>query len=152
MRDYALRPALPPPAVNLPQRRVIAEAVFGAIEWSAGGNVGWCACPGAAQHTTANGKRDCRVAICAPNVGAGAPHASCFHAGCGGASGPAAGALASALRDMRSQIGKAELVRHQSGGGASGRGASPSARGSRADFPSVPTDAEPMWRGGKESF
>ena len=152
MRDYTLRPALPPPAVNLPQRRVIAEAVFGSIEWAAGGNVGWCACPGAAQHTTSNGKRDCRVAICAPNGVGGAPHASCFHAGCGGASGPATGALASALMDMRSQIGKAELVRRPAVAGASGRGASPSARSSRGGVPSVPVDAEPMWRGGKESF
>ena len=74
--------------------RQIASQLLGAIDWQTEVS-GFCRCPGEAFHTSANGKKDCRV-----NVD-GAPTIFCFHASCarGGGGGepalaPGAGRLA----------------------------------------------------------
>ena len=58
--------------------RQVASQVLGAIEWQTEVS-GFCRCPGEAFHTSANGKKDCRV-----NVD-GAPTIYCFHGSCSAA-------------------------------------------------------------------
>jgi len=70
--------------------RQVASQLLGAIEWQTEVS-GFCRCPGEALHTSANGKRDCRV-----NVD-GAPTVYCFHASC-------AGAVAEANRRLRREV------------------------------------------------
>ena len=156
MKAYALHTTTAlqplPSVVNMPQRRVIAEGIFGGITWTAGGVVGFCACPGAASHSTPTAKRDCRVAIGAPHGNGGAPHASCFHAGCGGQSGPAVGELGAALRQLRSAIGKAETAREQPAKRAAPAAHTPSPAYVAGGFPAIPSKTSIVWRGGKESF
>ena len=55
--------------------RQVVAGLLGAIEWQ-NEVTGYCRCPGEALHTSANGKKDCRV-----NVDA-APTIFCFHASC----------------------------------------------------------------------
>src|SRR6516165_844943 len=55
--------------------RQVAAWLLGAIDWQSEVS-GFCRCPGEGMHTSANGKRDCRV-----NVD-GAPTIFCFHASC----------------------------------------------------------------------
>ena len=55
--------------------RHVAVRLLGAIDWQTEVS-GYCRCPGEAFHTSANGKKDCRV-----NVD-GAPTIFCFHASC----------------------------------------------------------------------
>ena len=55
--------------------RQIAASIVGAIEWQTE-TQGLCACPGASAHTSASGKKDCRINI------DGAPTIFCFHASC----------------------------------------------------------------------
>jgi len=59
--------------MNDPRR--VAASIVGAVEWQTEVS-GFCRCPGEALHTSANGKKDCRV-----NVD-GAPTIFCFHASC----------------------------------------------------------------------
>jgi hypothetical protein len=73
--------------------RQAAARLLGAIEWQNEVS-GFCKCPGAALHTSHNGKKDCRV-----NVD-GAPTIFCFHASC-------AGAVAEANRRLRRELGAA---------------------------------------------
>jgi len=70
--------------------RTVAERLLGAIDWQTEVS-GFCRCPGEASHTSANGKRDCRV-----NVD-GAPTIFCFHASC-------APAVAEANRRLRREL------------------------------------------------
>jgi hypothetical protein len=71
--------------------RQIASRILGAIDWQTEVS-GFCRCPGEAFHTSANGKKDCRV-----NVD-GAPTIFCFHASC-------IGAVAEANRRLRRELG-----------------------------------------------
>ncbi len=71
--------------------RTVAARLLGAIEWQNEVS-GFCRCPGEAMHTSANGKKDCRV-----NVD-GAPTIFCFHASC-------APAVAEANRKLRRELG-----------------------------------------------
>src|SRR5512137_1345297 len=71
--------------------RQIASQLLGAIDWQTEVS-GYCKCPGEAFHTSANGKKDCRV-----NVD-GAPTIFCFHASC-------APAVAEANRRLRRELG-----------------------------------------------
>lgn len=71
--------------------RVMAEHVVGRVEWQTEVS-GYCRCPGEAMHTSADGRRDCRV-----NVD-GAPTIFCFHASC-------APAVAEANRRLRRELG-----------------------------------------------
>src|SRR5512137_1110060 len=70
--------------------RQIASQLLGAIEWQTEVS-GYCKCPGEALHTSANGKKDCRV-----NVD-GAPTIYCFHASC-------SAAVAEANRRLRREV------------------------------------------------
>jgi hypothetical protein len=71
--------------------RQIAAGIVGAVEWQTEVS-GFCRCPGEALHTSANGKKDCRV-----NVD-GAPTIFCFHASC-------APAVAAANLRLRRELG-----------------------------------------------
>lgn len=71
--------------------RTVAARLLGVVEWQTEVS-GFCRCPGEAVHTSATGKRDCRV-----NVD-GAPTIFCFHASC-------APAVAEANRRLRREIG-----------------------------------------------
>src|SRR5215472_1637354 len=71
--------------------RHVAARLLGAIDWQTEVS-GFCRCPGEAMHTSANGKRDCRV-----NVD-GAPTIFCFHASC-------VAAVAEANRRLRRELG-----------------------------------------------
>src|SRR5512137_2786321 len=71
--------------------RQVASQLLGAIDWQTEVS-GFCRCPGEAFHTSANGKRDCRV-----NVD-GAPTIFCFHASC-------AAAVAEATRRFCREMG-----------------------------------------------
>jgi hypothetical protein len=70
--------------------RQIAFQVLGAIDWQTEVS-GFCRCPGESLHTSANGKKDCRV-----NVD-GAPTIYCFHASC-------SAAVAEANRRLRREV------------------------------------------------
>jgi len=70
--------------------RQVASQVLGAIEWQTEVS-GFCRCPGEAFHTSANGKKDCRV-----NVD-GAPTIYCFHSSC-------SAAVAEANRRLRREV------------------------------------------------
>ncbi len=70
--------------------RQIASQLLGAIDWQTEVS-GFCRCPGEAFHTSANGKKDCRV-----NVD-GAPTIYCFHSSCGAA-------VAEANRRLRREV------------------------------------------------
>ena len=69
----------------------IASRLLGDVDWQTEVS-GFCRCPGASLHTSANGKRDCRV-----NVD-GAPTIFCFHASC-------ASVVAEANRRLRRELG-----------------------------------------------
>jgi hypothetical protein len=71
--------------------RQVASGLLGAIDWQTEVS-GFCRCPGEAFHTSAKGKKDCRV-----NVD-GAPTIFCFHASC-------ASAVAEANRRLRRELG-----------------------------------------------
>jgi hypothetical protein len=71
--------------------RQIALGLLGAVDWQTEVS-GFCRCPGEAKHTSANGKKDCRV-----NVD-GAPTIFCFHASC-------AATVAEANRRLRRELG-----------------------------------------------
>lgn len=71
--------------------RQIAEGIVGRIDWQTEVS-GFCRCPGMAMHTSANGRKDCRV-----NVD-GAPTVFCFHASC-------AAVVAEANRRLRRELG-----------------------------------------------
>src|SRR5262250_280030 len=73
--------------------RQVAERIVGHVNWETEVS-GFCKCPGEAMHTSANGKKDCRV-----NVD-GAPTIFCFHASC-------AGVVAEANRRLRRELGAA---------------------------------------------
>lgn len=72
----------------------IAEEILGAIDWQSP-TQGYCDCPGKQFHTTANGKRDCKVMIDS------APTITCFHASC-------SLEVEKATTLLRSRIGKEE--------------------------------------------
>ncbi len=59
----------------LEKRRELAENLLGAIEWETD-TTGYCECPNIESHSTANGRRDCRVTV------DGAPTIYCLHAHC----------------------------------------------------------------------
>ncbi len=67
-----------------------AERVLGGVDWQTEVS-GYCRCPGEAFHTSANGRKDCRV-----NVD-GAPTIFCFHASC-------AAVVAEANRRLRREL------------------------------------------------
>jgi hypothetical protein len=69
----------------------MAEAIVGRVDWQDEVS-GFCRCPGAALHTSATGKKDCRVNI------DGAPKIYCFHASCGPV-------VAEANRRLRRELG-----------------------------------------------
>ena len=71
--------------------RTIAASLLGAVDWQTDVS-GLCRCPGEAMHTSATGKKDCRVNI------DGAPTIYCFHASC-------SPAVAEANRRLRRAIG-----------------------------------------------
>ena len=71
--------------------RTIAARQLGVVEWQSEVS-GFCRCPGEAMHTSATGKKDCRV-----NVD-GAPTIFCFHASC-------APAVAEANKRLRREMG-----------------------------------------------
>lgn len=71
--------------------RQTAAHLLGVVEWQTEVS-GFCGCPGEAMHTSATGKKDCRV-----NVD-GAPTIFCFHASC-------APAVAEANRRLRRELG-----------------------------------------------
>src|SRR3974390_2403528 len=71
--------------------RTVAERIVGRVDWRTEGR-GFCNCPGESMHTSANGKKDCRV-----NVD-GAPTIFCFHASC-------SAAVAEANRRLRRELG-----------------------------------------------
>jgi hypothetical protein len=71
--------------------RHVAERILGTIEWQTEVS-GFCRCPGAAQHTSGNGKKDCRVNL------DGSPTIFCFHASC-------AIAVADANQRLRRELG-----------------------------------------------
>ena len=73
--------------------RTVAERIVGRVEWQTEVS-GFCKCPGEAMHTSANGKKDCRV-----NVD-GAPTIFCFHASC-------LTAVTEANRRLRRELGAA---------------------------------------------
>jgi hypothetical protein len=73
--------------------RLIAMSILGSIDWQTEVS-GFCRCPGEAYHTSANGRKDCRV-----NVD-GAPTIFCFHASC-------APAVAEANGRLRRELGAA---------------------------------------------
>jgi hypothetical protein len=70
--------------------RHVASQILGAIDWQTEVS-GFCRCPGEAFHTSANGKKDCRV-----NVD-GAPTIFCFHSSC-------SSAVAEANRRLRREV------------------------------------------------
>jgi len=70
--------------------RQVAFQILGAIDWQTEVS-GFCKCPGEAFHTSANGKKDCRV-----NVD-GAPTIYCFHSSC-------SAAVAEANRRLRREV------------------------------------------------
>ena len=82
--------------------RQVADRLLGAIDWQTEVS-GFCKCPGESMHTSANGKRDCRV-----NVD-GAPTIFCFHASC-------AGAVADANRRLRRELNGTAWELRLSGG------------------------------------
>jgi len=69
-------------------------SIHGAIDWQTEVS-GFCRCPGEAFHTSANGKKDCRV-----NVD-GVPTIFCFHASCAAAVAEANRRLRKEIRDRR---------------------------------------------------
>src|SRR5512136_285003 len=71
--------------------RHVASQLLGAIDWQTEVS-GFCRCPGEAFHTSANGKKDCRVNL------DGAPTIFCFHASC-------SAAVAEANRRLRRELG-----------------------------------------------
>lgn len=73
--------------------RVIAQRIVGPVAWQSEVS-GYCACPGAALHTSRTSPKDCRV-----NVD-GAPTIYCFHASC-------VPAVAEANRVLRRELGAA---------------------------------------------
>ncbi len=83
--------------VNPSARRQIAEAQLGELRWI-NPTTAYCTCPGVANHSNKDGKRDCRVCL------EGVPTVHCLHTSC-------EAAITSANRTLRSAIGKAELVR-----------------------------------------
>src|SRR5215471_8744828 len=68
-----------------------ASQLLGPIDWQTEVS-GFCTCPGEGFHTSANGRKDCRV-----NVD-GAPTIFCFHSSC-------AGAVAESNRRLRRELG-----------------------------------------------
>src|SRR5215469_7281493 len=83
--------------------RTVAVRIVGRVAWQTEVS-GFCRCPGEAMHTSANGKRDCRVNI------DGAPTIFCFHASC-------AGVVAEGNRRLRRALGaEAWELRLPSGG------------------------------------
>jgi hypothetical protein len=70
--------------------RTIAARLLGTIDWQSEVS-GYCRCPGAALHTSATGRKDCRVNL------DGAPTIYCFHASCAPAVADANLALRRAL-------------------------------------------------------
>ena len=75
--------------LNDPQAH--AERLLGAVEWQSAVS-GLCRCPGAELHTSATGKKDCRVNI------DGAPTIHCFHSSC-------ASAVSDANKRLRQALG-----------------------------------------------
>lgn len=83
---------LPAVSVTPSTRTQIAEKILGVIDED-----GFCKCPGEHLHTSANGPKDCMVML------DGAPTVKCFHGSC-------AGIVNGVNHELRSQIGKAEVV------------------------------------------
>jgi len=73
--------------------RTVAERLLGAVDWQSEVS-GFCRCPGERLHTSANGRKDCRVNI------DGAPTIFCFHASC-------VPAVAEANRRLRRELNAA---------------------------------------------
>ena len=69
----------------------MAGSVVGAVDWQTEVS-GFCRCPGESLHTSATGKKDCRVSV------DGAPTIFCFHASC-------VAAVAEANLRLRREIG-----------------------------------------------
>ncbi len=83
-------------AVNLSERRQIAEDILGPVRWSSD-TEGFCQCPGAHLHSTTNGDRDFKVMV------NGAPTGPCLHQHC-------RGIVEGINHELRSRIGKAEAA------------------------------------------
>jgi hypothetical protein len=85
------------PFTKIPaSRRTIAENLLGRINW-VDEVTGYVACPGAKQHSSADGKRDCRVKL------DGAPTIKCMHSSC-------LSVIEATNHQLRSAIGKAECT------------------------------------------
>ena len=69
---------------------IIAERIIGPVDW-VDSFTGFLECPGKDLHSTANGKKDCRINI------NGAPTLYCFHQACGAVLGPLNTALRRAI-------------------------------------------------------
>jgi len=83
-----------PPPVNLEVRRQIMTAFVGEIKWTTETR-GYCECPGNAEHSNKDGKKDCEAHL------DGAPGLHCFHNSCG--------SVVNAFnRRIQNEIGKAE--------------------------------------------
>jgi hypothetical protein len=89
--------------VSLIERQSICQAVVGAVDWSAEGAWGYCACPGADLHQGKSAKRDCRVFAEETHRGGSTnpPGVYCLHRSC-------AGLIEEAAHKIRSAIGKAK--------------------------------------------
>src|SRR6516164_2581119 len=87
---------------SLAEPHHVASRLLGPIDWQNEVS-GFCKCPGEGMHTSANGKRDCRV-----NVD-GAPTIFCFHASC-------AVAVAEANRRLRRALAGTAWELRLSGG------------------------------------
>ena len=97
VKTSGTRPLAPPMAAAHPSgRKAVAERLLGAIQWE-DEIAGFCKCPGEHLHTTANSAKDCKVML------DGVPTIKCFHGSC-------AGIVAGVNHELRSQIGKAEVV------------------------------------------
>lgn len=87
------------PTLPIEEMRRIADQVLGGVDWKDDGR-GYCTCPGQAQHTNPNGRRDCRVTLL-PGGRSEAPTVHCFHSGC-------QAEIEAANHRLRSEIGKAK--------------------------------------------
>lgn len=113
---------------NMAGRRGIAEQLLRGVHWTSPTHA-WCECPGIGHHTTATGKRACQVTIDSGGSTAkgkrAVPTVTCVHTSC-------APVVASTTRELRSLIGKLEVVRKSGAkagphraGPTTGRGAKP---------------------------
>ncbi len=92
---------------NMEGRRRIADQLLRAVQWTSPTHA-WCECPGVGHHTTATGKRACQVTIDSGGTTSkgkrAVPTITCVHSSC-------SAAVAASTRELRSLVGKLEVVR-----------------------------------------